>query len=429
MARILAAGINAAQPDAAIAHAVIREGDVILICGNRYRLTDYERIVVISVGKAAGGMATALFEKIGDRINDLLLITKPGLSISASGNRFEIIEAGHPIPNHESLRAGQRAQALASGLTQNDLLICLISGGGSSLMVFPGKGISLSEYQGLTESLLRSGASIEEFNIVRRALDQLKGGGLASASNGATIVGLIISDVVGDPLEAIASGPTVQNPTTAKDAIAILNKFGLLTDCPPAISRTIQQQAKEVIPLVKHVRIHNHVIANNSDAITASIHQARKEGFLSQELGSDLRGEAREMGTILAARLQRSSREKRPFSPPNCLIAGGETTVTVKGTGRGGRNTELALAASIQLNEVANVLLVSLATDGEDGSTDAAGAVVTGQTLYLAKKVGMEPLDFLARNDSYPFFAKLDDLIKTGPTGTNVNDLAFLFAF
>lgn len=281
--------------------------------------------------------------------------------------------------------------------------------------------ISLEELQALTASLLASGANINEINTIRRHLDRVKGGGLARATK-AKIVSLILSDVIGNSLEAIASGPTAPDPTTQTDALKILEKYFTSSrslQSPVSFSETLKPND----PIFS--RVQNIIIGDNKLASTAALEQAQREGFHSEILTNELQGEARDAGIMLAKRLRdETSKRPRPF----CLIAGGETTVTIRGDGKGGRNQELALAVVNELHDLSNVMLIALATDGEDGPTDAAGAVATGESAERAKRLGLSEADSLSRNDAFPFFESLGDLIRTHPTGTNVNDLIFLFA-
>lgn len=359
-------------------------------------------------------MTSALSASIG--LTETLVVTK-----HASPLEFgpaTVIEGDHPIPGDSSLRAGRAAREFVSRLTPDDLLVCLISGGGSALMAAP--LIPLAALQSLTASLLACGARIDEINTLRRHLDSLKGGGLARAANGARIVSLILSDVVGDQIEAIASGPTAPDPSTREDAIAIIHKYGL----DPSIISSFRETAKPADPVFG--RIENRIIASNDIALQAAQSQAQQDGFSVEIIRSGMQGEAGEAGRELVEALkQAGSRLARPF----CLLAGGETTVTLRGDGRGGRNQELALGAVEALRGMDDVMLISLATDGEDGPTDAAGAVTTGDSARRAESLGMAAPGYLSRNDAYAFFAGLDDLVKTGPSGTNVNDLVFLFAF
>lgn len=281
--------------------------------------------------------------------------------------------------------------------------------------------IPLEELQTLTAVLLASGATINEINTIRRHLDRVKGGGLARATK-ANIISLILSDVIGNPLEAIASGPTAPDPTTREDARAILEKYALIQPTILQFSNSLFETNKPNRPTFS--RAQNLIIGDNKLAAQAALEQAQREGFDSEILTNELQGEAREVGVMLATKLRdEATKRRRPF----CLIAGGETTVTIRGNGKGGRNQELALAAVNELRDLSNVMLIAVATDGEDGPTDAAGAVATGESAERAKRLGLSEADSLSRNDAFPFFESLGDLIRTHPTGTNVNDLVFLF--
>jgi hydroxypyruvate reductase len=317
-----------------------------------------------------------------------------------------------------------------SNLQKDDTLICLISGGGSALMTAPHEGISLEDMQTLTSLLLSCGARIDKINTLRRQLDRVKGGGLARATK-AKVISLILSDVIENPLEAIASGPTYPDPTTSEDAVAILKKYGIEEQVPKSIMSFLESGSsrarQDMLPYSQKRASGFHIIVgDNKLAAVASMEQAKREGFAAEILTNELQGEAREVGVMLAKRLRdQSTKRKRP----SCLIAGGETTVTITGNGIGGRNQELALAAVDELRDLENVMLISLATDGEDGPTDAAGAVVTGESARRAEILGLDAADCLSRNDAYHFFHALGDLLTTGPSGTNVNDLFFLLSF
>jgi len=345
-----------------------------------------------------------------------------------------IIESGHPVPDARSLAAGEAALEFVSALLEDDLLVCLISGGGSALMTAP--TVPLEDLQAFTSALLACGARIDEINTLRRHLDRVKGGGIARATK-ARVLSLILSDVVGSPLEAIASGPTAPDLTTKDDAIAIIRKYEL--SVPPSIHHALSsnpETPKSDAPIFS--RVQNVIVGDNVLAAKAALAQTQKEGFHAEYLGSNWQGEAREVGLELAKKLRvTTTSQSRPF----CLIASGETTVTLStrpstkppkiggsAQGTGGRNQELALAAVPELAGLENSLLISLATDGEDGPTDAAGAVVNGETLQRAEAFGLDVAGHLSRNDSYSFFERLDDLLKVGPTGTNVNDLIFLLS-
>jgi glycerate 2-kinase len=379
------------------------------------------RVYGLGIGKAALPMMDALAGRIP--LAGGLAVTK-----FASGprrNLYAVIEGGHPVPDARSLQAGERVLDFVSSLKEDDTLVCLISGGGSALVTAP--LVPLEDLQNLTSLLLASGAPIDEINTLRRQLDRLKGGGLAQATK-ANIISLILSDVIGNPLEAIASGPTVPDPTTQEDAVVILEKYDLEKQVPDSILQILE--SRSLLPSYQQQavglhRVQNIVIGDNKLATQAVLEQAKHEGFHAEILMNNLQGEAREAGVMLAGML----REELPKRPrPFCLIAGGETTVTIKGNGKGGRNQELALAAVPELDGLQNVMLISLATDGDDGPTDAAGAVVTGESARRAESLRLHAAGHLSRNDAYSFFLALGDLIKTGPTGTNVNDVVLLIA-
>ncbi|MEW5940789.1 MAG: DUF4147 domain-containing protein [Chloroflexota bacterium] len=400
IARILQSAFDAADPTRAV-QRFLRD----------HPLPPSERVFVFGLGKAALAMARALTGL--PRLADSLLIAKHASPLDDWPG--EVLTGDHPIPGEASLAAGRAARAFLSRLASDDLLLCLLSGGGSALMAAP--LIPLAELQALTSRLLASGARIDEINTVRRHLDFLKGGGVAQLAKGARVLSLILSDVVGDSLEAIASGPTAPDPTTVDDAARVVGQIANLT-------YRFRETLKPGDPIFD--RVENRIIASNEIALRAAKGQAKADGFHAEIVASGLQGEAREVGRNLAERLKEASVNRpRPF----CLLAGGETTVTIRGAGRGGRNQELALGAADALRGAENMALVSIATDGEDGPTDAAGAVVTGESARRAESLGMAAPDYLSRNDAYSFFERLGDLVKTGPSGTNVNDLVLMFGY
>jgi len=369
-ARILAAAIDAVEP-----------GRLVKDYLQNRNLPKHGGLFLLGIGKAAESMTSAAAELCKD-FTDALVITKH--ASSPVRERFTVMESGHPIPDERSLAAGQAALSFVSSLNKSDLLVCLISGGGSALVTVPHEGISLAEMQSKTSALLASGATINEINVLRRQLDRIKGGGLARATK-AKIVSLILSDVIGNSMETIASGLTVD----------------------PALG----------------MRVENIIIGDIRAAAQAARKQAGAEGFDSEILDLGIQGETRKVGSRFAKRLMEARRNRKS---PFCLIAGGETTVTIRGHGKGGRNQELALSTVDELSGTDNILFASLATDGDDGPTNAAGAVVDGETRQRAEGLGMSASDYLSRNDAYSFFGPLNDLIKCGYTGTNVNDLVFL---
>ncbi len=434
VARILAASINAVDPAEAVRKAFSLENGRIVLRSDSHQPAENEfenirRIKVFALGKAAPAMTRALVEILGDKISAGLMVVKHPDPALPPG--FEQIVGGHPIPNQGSLLAGEKVKAFVSGLSPHDLLICLISGGGSALLSAPRPGLSLEDLQELTGVLLASGASIDEINTLRRHLDVVKGGGLARMAFPARVLSLILSDVIGNPLEAIASGPTSQDPTTRFDALEIIDKYRLKTKISRSILSCLNDESHETLkpgdPLLNSVR--NELVGTNLLAASAGLIQAQKEGMNIHYLGGELRGEAREASAELVRLLRQVLDTGAPVTRPFCMIAGGETTVTLRGNGLGGRNQEVALTAVESLAGMENCMLVTLATDGEDGPTDAAGAVVSNESAQIAHKLGCSAGAYLKNNDSYHFFSQLDDLLLFGPTGTNVNDLNFLFAF
>jgi glycerate 2-kinase len=426
--RILAAAVAAVDPGEAVRRSVQREGESLTIAGQTYDLSAYRLVTLLGIGKASIAMTEALTGILGGHLASELVVAKhlsphPDIILSFP---FTVVQGGHPLPDKRSLRAGKKVIEFVSTLGPTDLLFCLISGGASALVAAPVQGVSLADMQALTSLLLSCGARVDEINTLRRHLGRVKGGGMARLANGATVVSLILSDVVGNPLETIASGPTAPDPTTLEDARLILEKYHLEGKVPPSILHAlVSETPKPGDPLFENVQ--NALVGSNLLAAQAALKQAEAEGFHPYLLRTDLQGEARQAAFGLATTLRQAWQTGDPVPRPACIIAGGETTVTLKGNGKGGRNTELALAAVPALAEFPGVMLVTLATDGEDGPTDAAGAVVTGDTFRRARSPGLDPLEYLERNDSYSFFDALGDLLKPGPTGTNVNDLTFLF--
>lgn len=428
VSRILAAALAAVEPGEAVRRSVRREGERLIVAGRDYDLSVYRRSLILGIGKASLGMAEALSGLLGEHLTEGLVVTKhapPVVSIPLT-----VLEGGHPLPDEHSLAAGQKILELLSSLRSEDLLWCLISGGGSALSTLPVPGLTLTDLRELTTALLACGARVDEINTLRRHLDRVKGGGWLKLANGATAISLILSDVVGNSLEAIASGPTAPDPTTRAEAQAVIQRYSLQGKIPAAIGKILESTPETPKPGEGIFdRVQNVLIGSNLLAAQSALKQAEQEGFHPYLWRTDLQGEARQVAFELATFLRQARQTGLPVPPPACIVVGGETTVTLHGNGRGGRNCELALAAVTELADYPGVLLVSLATDGEDGSTDAAGAVVTGETFRRAAELGLNPMPFLDRNDSYGFFTGLDDLLKPGPTGTNVNDLIFLFSY
>jgi glycerate 2-kinase len=420
------AALAAVEPAAAVHRHVHREGDVLVVANRRYDLRDYERVFVLGGGKAAVPMTAAVAGALGSRLAEGVVVTKYGHTRgqAVSGFRFQVIEAGHPVPDENSVCGAEALADLARRATEHDLVICLISGGGSALLTLPAPGLGLADLQALTGGLLRSGATINEMNTVRKHCSGIKGGQLARLVAPATLVTLVLSDVVGDPLDVIASGPTVPDPTTVADARAVLERYGAPWDLEESQGFEFLETPKPGDPAFE--RVQYVVVGSNRLAALAAVERARQLGFNALLLSTYVEGEAREVAKVAAALARGVRVHGDPLPPPACLVWGGETTVTIRGEGKGGRNQELALAAALALDGWPGTLVMALATDGTDGPTDAAGAVVTGETVARARALGLGPRAALAANDSYSFFEALGDLIRTGPTGTNVNDLLFV---
>jgi hydroxypyruvate reductase len=377
------------------------------------------RLVVIGAGKASAAMARALEDHWQGPLSGLV-VTRYGYAVPCS--RVEIVEASHPVPDQAGLQAAERMLSLVDGLSADDLVLCLISGGGSSLLPLPLPGLSLQDKQDINRALLASGATISEMNCVRRHLSGIKGGRLAAACYPARVLTLLISDVPGDDPINIASGPTVADPSTCADALAIVRRYGI--DLPPAARQLLDSGAGESIkpgdPRLARTEV--RMIATPQMALEAAAKVARAAGFAAHILGDALEGEARDVGKVLAGMALQVAGRGQPFSTPCVLLSGGETTVTVRGTGRGGRNVECLLAMGIALDGQAQVHALAGDTDGVDGQEEIAGALLTPDTLARAWTLGLKPLEMLANNDGHGFFEALGDAVVTGPTLTNVND-------
>jgi glycerate 2-kinase len=436
--RILRAALEAVDPKIAVQRHMRRDGNRLFIDQVSYSLKNFENIWLVGAGKAGAPMTQAVAHILEDHLSGGTIVVKDGY-IQTDGaalpKELHILEASHPVPDRRGLEGARQIRGILEKAGANDLVICLISGGGSALLVSPPDCISLDDLQCLTSEMLACGAMIDEINALRKHLDTLKGGGLARLANPARLATLILSDVIGSRLDVIASGPTVGDPTTFAEAYQVLGRYQLEERIPSSIQDYLQRGMNGEIPETPKPgeacfnNVHNVIIGSNLTAAQAALETARQEGLNALLLTTSLRGEARQVGGVLAAIARQVASTGQPIERPACLISGGETTVTVTGNGLGGRNQELALAAVPEMAGLPEVALVTLATDGGDGPTDAAGAVVTGQTLHQAKQAGLDPLDFLQRNDAYHFFEPLGDLLKTGPTCTNVNDLSFIFAF
>jgi len=382
------------------------------------------RTLVVGTGKASAAMAQAL-ERSWDGPLAGLIVTRYGHAVPCKG--IEIVEAAHPVPDDAGTNGARRMLDMMTGLTKDDLVIALISGGGSALLSLPAEGISVEDKRAVNRALLKCGAPIAEMNCVRKHLSAIKGGRLAAAAYPARVVSLVISDVPGDDLAAVGSGPTVADPTTFAEARAIIAKYGI--DAPPAVIRHLERGADET-PKPGDPRLHNvetKLIASPQKSLEAAAVVARKSGITPLILGDSLEGEAREVGIVMAGIALQARRFGQPLASPCVLISGGETTVTVQGTGAGGRNVEFLLSLALKLNGADNITAIAADTDGVDGAREVAGAFVTPDTLARARALGIDPAKSLSNNDGHGFFASLGDQIITGPTLTNVNDFRAIF--
>lgn len=383
---------------------------------------------MVGFGKAATEMAATLCDSLADLPLGGAVVTKYGHALAQLPRAIQVFEAGHPLPDAAGVAATEEILRLIGAANARTLVVVLVSGGGSALLVAPQDGLTLEDKQRTTSLLLGSGADIVALNTVRKHLSRAKGGRLAQAARPASMVALILSDVINDPLDVIASGPTAADPTTYADALSVLDRFQLAGRVPaPVIDLLCRGQRGELPETPKPTdpcltSVENLVIGSNRLALEAAAEAAAQRGLAVTVGEGRLSGEAREVGRALARLAVAAARQGVPPSG-RCLISGGETTVTVRGRGRGGRNLELALAFAIEAAGHPGITLLSAGTDGTDGPTGAAGAVVTDSTLARVKTLGLDPLAYLDDNDSYTFFARLGDLVVTGPTGTNVMDL------
>lgn len=424
---IFLAGVRAADPAEAVRRALRLEGDTLFAGRLGIRLEEVERVWIVGAGKAAAPMARAAEEILQDRLSGGRIVVKDGHLCPL--DRIELFEAGHPVPDERGVEATRKILELVDRAGPRDLVLCLLSGGGSALLVDPVEGVTLEAKQAVTRELLACGAHIGEVNTVRKHLSRVKGGWLARRARPAAVAALILSDVVGDPLDAIASGPTAPDPTTFADSQAILDRYGLARKPPASVLGVLERGAKGEIPETPKPGdpvfsgVVNEIVANNLGAVSASARKARELGYKPLILSTRVEGETREVARVHGAVYREARASGHPIGPPACILSGGETTVTLKGTGKGGRNQEFALAVAVDIQGESGLCFLSAGTDGTDGPTDAAGAFCDGGTVARARSLGMEAAEYLDRNASYTFFEKLGDLLKTGPTNTNVMDL------
>jgi glycerate 2-kinase len=397
-------------------------------------LSQFKRVFIIGAGKAAAPMAAAVEEVISPAFLPEGVVNVKYRHTSPLPRFVSLNECGHPLPDNAGVTGARKIESILSQLTERDLLFVLVSGGASALLPSPADGISLGEKQDTTELLLRAGADIYEINAVRKHLSTLKGGQLAMRAGRATVLALLLSDVIGDRLDVIGSGLTAPDPSTFSDALKVLEKYDLVRRVPVSVMKRLTQGARGEIPETPKTNssisavVHNVVVGSNRLAIQSAAQAARALGYQTIILSSTMQGETREVARVHAEILREVVSSGNPVQPPACLLSGGETTVTVRGAGKGGRNQEFALAAAIAAAELPNAVILAAGTDGTDGPTDTAGAMIDGTTLARATAMGLSPIDHLNRNDSYAILDALGELFKTGSTGTNVMDLNIMLA-
>ena len=424
---IFFAGLAAVEPKAAVTACCRLQKNILKVADQAYDLGTFDHIYVIGAGKAAAPMAAAVEILLGNRLSGGLLSVKYGHTHPLK--KIELTEGGHPIPDAGGLKNAQRILALAQRASKKDLVVCLLSGGGSALLPLPAPGITLADKQATMHELLACGATIAEINTLRKHLSAVKGGLLARAVFPATLLCMVISDVVGDDLSTIASGPTVADPTTFADCLGIINTYQLGNRLPASVMRHIQNGAagletetpKPGDPVFE--KGFAHICADNTAALAAAADSARHLGYRTLILSSIMEGETRYVARMHGAMAKAILKTGNPVWPPACMLSGGETTVTIQGAGKGGRNQEFCLALTDTIAGQEHIVVLSGGTDGTDGPTDAAGAVVSDRTASRAAQAGLSPARYLADNDSFTFFEKMGSLLVTGPTNTNVMDL------
>jgi len=422
--RIVLAAISAADPKKGVKRSFRIAANELAVGAWHRRAEDIGRIFVVGAGKASAQMAAALEEVLGDRITSGIVITKYGHGVPL--RRIKVVEAGHPVPDEQGVKATRELMRHVEGSASDDVVFVLLSGGASSLLVAPAEGITLSDKKTATSVLLSCGATIEQLNCVRKHLSRVKGGQLLRACGSAQVVSLILSDVIGDPLDVIASGPTVPDPTTFGDALGVVDRLGIRGSLPPRVVSRLEAGHRGELPETlkpeegSFSNSHAVLVGTNSTALRSAACEAERRGYRSHILTSSLRGEASEAAKVVCALA-----EGVPAGEgPTALILGGETTVTLsRDAGKGGRNQEFALSAAREIRGRPDITVASVGTDGTDGPTDAAGGLVDGETWERAIRCGVLPDVALQRHDAYPLLSATGDLVMTGPTGTNVMDV------
>lgn len=427
---IFQAALKAVDPAEAIRTHVRRAGNQLYVAGRIYDLRQYDALSVIGVGKAGAAMAIAVEALLGDRLHGGHVIVKYGHG--APVTHVTVHEAGHPIPDEAGVRATRTLIDFVTGRGPRELLICLLSGGGSALSPAPVEGITLAEKQEVTRLLLACGATIHEINALRKHISRMKGGQLARLASPATLITLVLSDVVGDSLDVIASGPTVPDTSTFADCLEILRKYQLLDQLPTTIRRHLEAGVSGAVPETPKpgdavfARTQTVIIGRNLQALEAASREATTLGYQPLILSSAIEGETREVAKVHAGIAREVLASGHPIAAPACILSGGETTVTLRGQGKGGRNQEFALALALDIHNIPGIATLSGGTDGTDGPTDAAGAVADWTSYTRAEQLGLHPRKALEHNDAYSFFERLGDLLITGPTQTNVMDVRIM---
>ena len=427
---IFDAALQAVDPEAAIKRHVTLSDRSLEIGSRNYAMDRFEKIFVVGAGKATAPMARALEQILGGRIADGVIVVKDGHAVAL--DRVRVHEAGHPVPDDRGVKGTEEILSLVESASENDLVICLISGGGSALLVAPAQGLTLEDKQDTTRHLLACGATIHEINTVRKHLSRVKGGWLAQLAAPSTAATLVLSDVVGDDLDVIASGPTVPDSSTFEDARKVFERYDIWDRIPKAVMERIENGRQGRLPDTPKAddpvfeQAACTLVGTNLQALLAGRDKARQLGYQPLVLTSRVEGEAREVARFFSGMGLEIQTSSNPTAAPACVLAGGETTVTLRGQGKGGRNQEFALAAAVALDGTANMVVLSGGTDGTDGPTDAAGAISDGTTLQRAHAKDMDAQTFLRHNDAYHFFKPIGDLLITGPTRTNVMDIYLL---
>lgn len=429
-AQIFSHALSAVDPSVAVKRVVKIKGKTLEVADRHYDLREIDHVYVVGAGKASASMAKAVEELMIDRISEGAITVKYGYGVPLK--KVRVTEAGHPVPDQNGLIGSQRIIDILNKADEKDLVISLISGGGSALTPLPVDGISLEDKEAVTRLLLNCGATINEFNTMRKHLSRIKGGNMARLASPATLINLMLSDVIGDPIDVIASGPCAPDTSTFQDCQEIIEKYHLQEPLPPSVAThihlglegTVLETPKPEDPVFEQVQ--NVIIGSNVVAVKAAEEKARQLGYRTLILSTFIQGETREVAGVHGAIAREIHVSGNPVHPPACVISGGETTVTIRGSGLGGRNQEFALAAALEIQGMDHTVILSGGTDGTDGPTDAAGAIVDQTTISRATQMGLDPHVYLSNNDSYHFFEKLGELLITGPTNTNVMDVRII---